>query len=169
MWRSGVALLRPLAVAAARAGRGGSAAGGRPLSAAASAEGEAAAGAAKRGRPRKVKESSEGTKTSKEQAAALDATPKARGRPARKPRAAAAAAADGAGTEAGDHTVLLVESPAKAKKIQEFLGDKYKVGNSAGRVQVCRASGAERARLGQAAAWAGRHVGSQRPAAGATR
>ncbi|KAL4451972.1 hypothetical protein ABPG75_007634 [Micractinium tetrahymenae] len=127
--RSGLAVLRPLALAALR-----SAATGRSLSAAASGEGGAAAagGAAKRGRgrPRKFP-------TDEQYAAALDAAlAKPKGKPGRKPRPAGAAAAKGAKeAKATDQTVLLVESPAKAKKIQEFLGDKYKVLASYGHIR----------------------------------
>ena len=56
--------------------------------------------------------------TTKEAAAAQAAAPGKRGR---KPKAAAAAL-----PRSG--TVVLVESPAKAKKIQEVLGPDYKVG-----------------------------------------
>lgn len=128
MWRSSIALLRPLVFAAARSTRGSGAASGRPLSAAAGAEGEAAAGAVKRGRGRPRKDSSKDSENSKGQAAVPDATPKARSKPRQQSKATKAGAADDAGAEVADQTVLLVESPAKAKKIQEFLGDKYKVG-----------------------------------------
>ncbi|KAL4422983.1 hypothetical protein ABPG77_005463 [Micractinium sp. CCAP 211/92] len=127
MWRSSIALLRPLVFAAARSTRGSGAASGRPLSAAAGAEGEAAAGAVKRGRGRPRKDSSKDSENSKGQAAVPDATPKARSKPRQQSKATKAGAADDAGAEVADQTVLLVESPAKAKKIQEFLGDKYKV------------------------------------------
>lgn len=138
MWRSSAALLRPLALAAARGCRAGSSVVGRPLSAAASSEVEAAAGAAKRGRGRPKKE-----RGNEQRATAPDAAPTAQGKPRRKPRVAETVA-EGAGIEAGDQTVLLVESPAKAKKIQEFLGDQYKVGGRTGWARIWAAAWAAR-------------------------